>query len=111
MYLARRDPGVMVTANSHVILQNTINQSGLLDKYTSTQRVKCALVSTVTYVSGILVLIRITLNLCTSLSLINNNVHVFFFAIETPKLPVEGCVRSKQVHSGQLAVSYQPLSV
>ncbi|XP_064390459.1 DENN domain-containing protein 3-like [Halichondria panicea] len=40
---ARRDPCVMVTSNSHVILQNAISQSGLLDNHTPAQRVKLAL--------------------------------------------------------------------
>ncbi len=36
---------MMVTSNSHVILQNAISQSGLLDNHTPAQRVKLALVS------------------------------------------------------------------
>ena len=39
---ARRDPNIMETAQCHVILQNTITQSGLLDRYSNQQKLKVA---------------------------------------------------------------------
>jgi len=42
--LARKDPGVVERAECHVILQNAVNQSGLLDRYNYCQRIKDALV-------------------------------------------------------------------
>ena len=41
---ARKDPSILETAECHVILQNAVNQSGLLDRYNHCQRIKVALV-------------------------------------------------------------------
>lgn len=44
VFAGLKDPCVMETAQGHVILQNSINQSGLMDQFNPTQRRKKALV-------------------------------------------------------------------
>ena len=45
--LARKDPCIMETAECHVILQNVVSQSGLLDRCNYSQRIKVSMVSVV----------------------------------------------------------------